>query len=354
MTGNFTAFSCLTCVSWAAYFPNRVTPLEDYAMKKDHLKLVSLTFWLCCFCGAAFSQVSSPATSLRAALRAGNVAEVKALVRKGVGLNAKETESMPLLLEAVLNSNAACVKALLEQGADANITDRAGITPLMLAVNDPAKLELLLERGANVNAVSAAGRSALLLAAAQPRALPTVKLLLSKGAQVNQQDENGYTALLWAARRGDVEMLRLLLARGADTQVRVKKGTVPPETGANALDLACSSRHAEAVKLLLERGVSLDKTGRPMINAAMDGSLDIVKLLVAQGAPVAVADPLGYTALMHATLTENGNAELLKLLLERGAEPNAKARDGNTALSIAQRKGWQAALTLLQAAGASE
>lgn len=323
-------------------------------MKKDRMKLVSIALLWCCLCGAAFSQVHTPTGALRAALRAGNAAEVKALARKGVALNAHESEVMPLLLEAVLNSNAVCVKALLEQGADPNITDRAGMTALMLAVNDPAKLELLVARGAKVNAVSAAGRSALLLAAAQPRALLAVKLLLSKGAQVNQQDENGYTALLWAARRGDVEMLRLLRAGGADTQVRVKNGTVPPETGANALDLACSSRNAEAVKLLLEYDVSLDKTGRPLINAAMDGSLDIVMLLVAQGAPVAVADPLGYTALMHATLTENGNAELLKLLLEHGADPNVKARDGNTALTIARRKGWQAALTLLQAAGARE
>ena len=323
-------------------------------MKVNRLKFASLSFWLCCLCGAAFSQNSQPLSALRTALRAGDVAEVKTLLRKGVELNAKEADQLPLLLDAVLNSNAACVKALLEQGADPNITDRTGNTALMLAVADPAKLKLLLERGAPVNAVNGAGRSALLLAAAQRRALPAVKVLLSKGARVNQQDENGYTALLWIARQGDVETLRLLLAQGADIQARVKKGTVALENGANALDLACSSRNVRAVKLLLEHGASVDKSGRPLINAAMDGSLDIVKLLVAQGVSANVADPLSFTALMHATLSENASLELLKLLLERGADPQAKARDGNTALGYAKRKGWQAAITLLQEAGASE
>lgn len=323
-------------------------------MNFNRLKFVYISFWLCCLCGTAVSQASPSTLALRAAVRDGKVAEVKALLRKGADLNAPDAERLPLLLEAVLNSHAECVKYLLEQGADPNIRDRAGLTALMLAVGDPAKLTLLLEQGANVNAVSAAGRTALTLAAAQRRALPAVKLLLRQGAQVNQQDENGYTALLWAARQGDVETLRLLLERGADTQVRVRKGAVPPETGANALDLACSSRNAEAVKLLLAREVSLDKNGRPLINAAMEGSLDIVKLLVAQGALVAVADPLGYTALMHATLTENGSLELLKLLLDRGADPQIKARDGNTALSFAKRKGWREAVTLLQKAGASQ
>lgn len=323
-------------------------------MRENRLKLAIMTFWLCCLSGTAFSQNGQATLALRNAMHAGNVAEVKTLLRQGMDVNVKETDQLPLLAEAVLNSNVACVKALLEQGADPNIADRNGMTALMLAVADPAKLKLLLERGAQVNAVNGAGRSALVLAASQRRALPAVKALLSKGARVNQQDENGYTALLWVARQGDVETLRLLLEQGADIQARVKKGTVALENGANALDLACSSRNVEAVKLLLGHGVAVDKSGRPLINAAMDGSVDIVKLLVAQGVSANVADPLSFTALMHATLSENGNLELLKLLLERGADPKTKARDGSTALGYAKRKGWQAAITLLQEAGASE
>jgi ankyrin repeat protein len=323
-------------------------------MKINRFKLANISFWLCCLCGTAVSQIGPPTQALRAAVRDGNVAELKVLLRKGAHLNAKDAESLPLLLEAVLNSNTACVQYLLEQGADPNITDRAGTTALMLATGDPAKLELLLEHGAQVNAVNAAGRSALLLAAGQRRAVPVIKMLLDKGAQVQQQDERGYTPLLLAARQGDVETLRLLLARGADTQVRVKNGIVPPETGANALDLACYSQQAEAVKLLLDRGVSLDRGGRPLLFAAMNGSVDIVRLLLAADAPVNVTDPGGFTPLMHATLTENGKLELLKLLLAHGADPQAKAKNGSTALTYAKRKNWQDAITLLREAGADE
>jgi ankyrin repeat protein len=324
-------------------------------MKISPLSVANAALLLLSLSGAAASQTNSSLAApaaVRVALREGNLAEVKALVRNGVDLNAKSEDSLPLLHEAVLNSDVATIKYLLKRGADPNSSNPGGITPVMLAVSDPEKLELLLAHGANVNAISAEGKSALILAAAQKRALPAVKLLLHKGAQVNQQDRRGGTALLMAARY--VETLRLLLAHGADPHVVWKEGFVPPENGTNALDLACNSQNLEAVKLLLERGVRLDKNGRPLIFAAMNGSLDIVKLLLAAGAPVNVADPLGYTPLIHAALTENGNLELVKLLLERGVDPKAKAADGTTALSAAQRKGWTAAITLLQQAGASE
>lgn len=326
-------------------------------MKIRWLNVVKACVGLVWLSGMALGQTSQPlaeATALRAAVRAGNLTEIKSLARKGEILNTKDENGWAPLHEAVLNGDAASVKYLLKKGADANVSNRAGLTPLMLAVSDPEKLALLLEYGANVNAISLEGKSALLLAAAQKRALPAVKLLLRKGAQVNQQDKRGGTALLMAARNGDVETLQLLLERGADLHVIWKEGSVPPENGANALDLACYSQNAAAVKLLLARGVNLDKRGRPLIFAAMNGSLDIAQLLLAAGMTVNIADPLGYTPLIYATQTEKGSLELIKLLLSRGADPRAKARDGNSALSFAKRKGWQEAIALLQQAGAGE
>ncbi|MBI1761137.1 MAG: ankyrin repeat domain-containing protein [Acidobacteria bacterium] len=322
-------------------------------MKIRWLSVAKASVCLVWLSGMAWSQTSQPVAEATA-LRAGNLTESKSLTRKGENLNAKDENGWAPLHEAVLNGDAASVRYLLKKGADPNVSNRAGLTPLMLAVGDPEKLALLLESGAKVNAVSAEGKSALLLAAAQKRALPAVKLLLRKGAQVNQQDKRGGTALLMAARNGDVETLQLLLERGADTQAIWKEGSVPPENGTNALDLACYSQNAAAVKLLLARGVNMDKRGRPLIFATMHGSLDIAQLLLAAGMPVNVADPLVYTPLIYATQTENGNLELLKLLLSKGADPQAKARDGNTALSFAKRKGWTEAIALLQQAGASE
>jgi ankyrin repeat protein len=330
---------------------------EEMLMKIRWLNVAKACMGLVWLSGMALSQTGQPVSevaALRAAIRAGTLTEVKSPARKGEILNANDENGWAPLHEAVLNGDAVTIKYLLKKGADPNASNRAGLTPLMLAVFDPEKLALLLEAGANVNAISAEGKSALLLAAAQKRALPTVRLLLRKGAQVNQQDKRGGTALLMAARNGDVETLQLLLERGADPHVIWKEGSVPPENGTNALDLACYSQNAAAVKLLLARGVSLDKRGRPLIFAAMNGSLDIAQLLLAAGMSANVADPLGCTPLIYATQTENGNLELLKLLLAQDADPKAKARDGNTALSFAKRKGWTEAIALLQQAGASE
>ena len=326
-------------------------------MKIRWLSVASACLGLVWMSGMALGQVVQPvaeAAAMRAAVRAGNLAEIKSLARKGENVNAKDESGWAALHEAVLNGDVASVRYLLKKGADVNVSNRAGLTPLMLAVHDQEKLVLLLEAGANVNAVSAEGKSALILAAAQKRAFAAVKLLVGKGAQVNQQDKRGGTALLMAARNGDVESLQLLLARGADPNVIWQEGSVPPENGTNALDLACYSQNAAAVKLLLARGVNMDKQGRPLIFATMNGSLDIAQLLLAAGMPVNVADPLGFTPLIHATQTENTSLELLKLLLAKGADPRAKARDGNTALSFAKRKGWAEAIALLQQAGASE
>lgn len=326
-------------------------------MKIRWLSVASACLGLVWMSGMALGQSVQPVAevvAMRAAVRAGNLAEIKSLSRRGENVNAKDEIGWAPLHEAVLNGDVASVRYLLKKGADANVSNRAGLTPLMLAVHDQEKLTLLLEAGANANAVSVEGKSALLLAAAQQRAFPVVKLLLSKGAQVNQRDKRGGTALLMAARNGDVETLQLLLARGADPQVIWIEGSVPPENGTNALDLACYSQNVTAVKLLLARGVKLDKNGRPLLFATMNGSLEIAQLLIAAGMPVNVSDPLGYTPLILATQTENGGLELLKLLLAQGANPNAKAHDGNTALSFAKRKGWAAAVTLLQQAGARE
>jgi uncharacterized protein len=170
---------------------------------------------------------------------------------------------------------------------------------------------------------------------------------------VNQQDRRGNTPLLMAARNGDVETLRLLLAHGADPHARLTTDA-PFEGGANALALAGSSGNADAVKLLLARGVRVDANGQALLFAVMNGSLDMAMQLLAAGATVNVADPAGYTPLIHATLTENENLALLDLLLARGADPRAKARDGSTALDLARRKGWTRAIARLQQAGAVE
>ena len=79
-----------------------------------------------------------------------------------------------------------------------------------------------------------------------------------------------------------------------------------------------------------------------------------MQLLLTKGAAPNVPDSLGYTPLMHAVLTENSSVELVKLLLDHGADAKLKAKDGLTALAFAKRKGWNEVIALLTQAGATE
>ncbi len=137
------------------------------------------------------------------------------------------------------------LKLLIEKGADVNAHNDFDATALLWAARDPEKARLLVERGADVNARSKQGRTPLMLASLLQGGAPTVAMLLAKGAAVNVQDGRGDTALGLAATIGEVEIMRLLLAGGADPSVRNSRGETqsfwPPRASAPKPFASCSS-----------------------------------------------------------------------------------------------------------------
>src|SRR6185503_11137451 len=114
-----------------------------------------LSLWLALAVGAgqSFSVRSSEPASLDAdqvaILRAGDARRLQEALDRGLPVNGRDTaDNTPLMLEAVYGSPA-CVRMLLERGANANATNRAGATPLMRAAWDKQKIRILLEHGAN-------------------------------------------------------------------------------------------------------------------------------------------------------------------------------------------------------------
>lgn len=288
------------------------------------------------------------AQSLNAAIREGELKQVKALLASGANINAQDADGTTPLMHAVVNAGADCVKLLLDKGADPNISNNAGATALMWAVGDVQKVQLLLAKGAHVNAVSKEEKSALRLAANLPNSLAVVKALLAKGANVNQADKRGFTPLVTAGFAGNLEMVQLLLAKGADPKAKTK-------FGATYLIAITNSTNIAAVKWAVAQGLDVkDKKEDLLTGPAMNGALDIVQLLLTKGADANLPDSLGYTPLMHAVLTETSSLELVKLLLEHGADAKVTAKDGLTALSFAKRKGWTEVIALLAKAGATE
>jgi ankyrin repeat protein len=137
------------------------------------------------------------------------------------------------------------VRRLLEQGVAVDARDAEGRTPLMWAsFNGHTAVDaLLLEKGAAIDAREVNGRTALMYASSGPF-VGTVGLLLEKGAEVNLQGTaEGFTALMTAAAEGQLEVVRVLLAYGADPDIEDVDGDT-------AESFATQKGHLEVVVLL--------------------------------------------------------------------------------------------------------
>ena len=300
------------------------------------------------------SETSSTAASdktkaLLAAIRAGDhgsAAEILHLDKESV--NSRDRHGETPLMHAGVYSDVAMVKLLLERGADVNLASPDGATALMRAAGDFQKVELLLARGAKVDAKSKMGRTGLLIAAATPGNVKTVKLLLARGAKVNDKDQYGDTCLTSAAKRGDGEMVKVLLGAGAD----VAAGSSWP--GQAPLIWAAEAGDIQTLAALLDHGAGkiqphLDIA---LASAATRGWLAGVRLLIDHKANPNAPSPLaGYTPLMLAVYCDDLDLALVQLLLDKGADPKATGKNGETALSLAKKRGRTVMVELLEKAG---
>ncbi len=225
---------------------------------------------------------------------------------------------------------------LLDKGGDVNAKNRRGSTPLFWALHDEAKVRLLVSRGAAVKIKQVEGRSPVYQAALLGNGYAVLRLLLENGGDPNVATLNGLTPLSGAALRGDVAAMRLLIDKGA--QIDVKNGA-----GATALMAAATNGSPDAVRLLLEKGADANvrsKLGEsPLGNAAGAGSAETVKILLDRGADVNSRNIRGYSPLMLAAGSDAMNADIVKLLIAKGADPSFSADYDETAHVLASRRG---------------
>lgn len=245
------------------------------------------------------------------------------------------------LMYAALYSDAAMVKVLLGGGADPNAANDAGATALMWAVHDPEKTGLLLERGAHTEAKGDDGRTALIIAASRVGSAPVIRMLLDHGARANAVTANRTTALREAANAADPEVMRLLIGRGADV-----KADAAAALG-NALRARCRSCAELVIDAVDRRGLS-----DALHSLAIRGDARAVRLLLERGADPNVSNADGLTALMQACSSDDRPVEVVRLLLDRGADVNAASPEGLTALDFAALRNDPAIRAALVAAGA--
>ena len=176
-----------------------------------------------------------------------------------------------------------------------------------------------------------------------------VRARLGRKTDVNVRSDDGSTALLWAAHWNDVATAGLLIRAGANANVSNEFGMTP-------LSRACTNGSAALVQLLLDAGANPETriaTGEtPLMTCASSGSADAVRVLLARGADVhAKESAQNQDALMWAAAERHAN--IVRLLVEAGANPRAHTKKGFTALHFAAREGDLESVRQLLAAGVS-
>ena len=212
----------------------------------------------------------------------------------------------------------------------------------MWAVPDLAKVKLLIASGADVNARSTnLQRTPLLIAASYPGSGEVLQLLLDHGADIHAKDRNGVHALGRAALSGDVSGVRFLVEHGID----------PNEPGYGT-GVRYARHYLPTLEYLLSKGAKVDPDALAMSAHWQDPAL--IERWIEMGADVnARAGPYKRTALMTAAASEEAGAATVKLLLERGADPNAEDADGERPLDWALYRADRGKIEALEKFGAT-
>jgi len=258
--------------------------------------------------------------SLIDAVKAGDGQAVRALLKQRPDVNASEADGMTALHWAVRANDTETVQLLLRSGANSKAANRYGVTPLSLAAmnGEASMIEALIKAGADPNAALADGETVLMTAARTGKP-DAVKALISHGVNVNVREKwQEQTALMFAAAENNAAVVKLLIEAGAEMNVHSKEWAFPEykyETNGMAV-------------FQLPRG-----GWTALMYAARQNALDAAAMLADSKADLNGADPDGTTALQLAIL--NVHYDLASLLLKKGADPNVPDSSGMTALYAA-------------------
>ena len=277
----------------------------------------------------------APDVGIYWATLSGKIEDVRQHLADGVDVNAKIEGGGTPLHYAATAAQKEIAELLIAKGADVNARDDDGETPLDTAIQiRSTKLADLLrkhggKRGDWFNADNSIHR------AARAGHIEAVKKHLGDGTDVNAKNADGWTPLHEAARWGQKEIAELLIAKGADMNAKGEDGWTP-------LDWAITNirgahyKQTETIALLRKHGGKKSewfKAEESIHIAAKIGHLEAVKQHLASGADVNAIDHEGNTLLHHAVY--NDQTEIIRLLIDKGAEVNGKRKAANNEKGVA-------------------
>lgn len=307
---------------------------------------------------ATSSQQSSAAdwTSLRGA----DERAVRELLRSGARPEEWDKEGNPALMVAALHATPNAVAALLDAGAEANATNVFGASALIYAVADPRKVELLLAHGADPNHASALGNTALIAAAGLPESGRSAAMLIAAGAKLQLTNSVGVDALGRAASMGNLEVVKLLLRHRANPNCLPEFHAVGKiKQGATPLHYAAFRGDIRMIRALLAAGADINATetfaGSALNNALYANHPQAAALLVKSGINLSIPSPRGEVPpMVWAGYSDVGDTTVARVLLEKGLSPQTDNEIGETALTWARKRGDNALVRFLTALGATD
>ena len=310
---------------------------------------------------------------------------VRSLLQQQADVNTPQPDGATALAWAAHWNDLVTADLLIHAGADANAANDYGITPLSLACSkgSAAMVEKLLDAGAAPNVAQWTGVTPL-MTCARAGSAQAVKLLLARKADANAKEtRRGQTALMWAVAQKHLEVARLLTESGADVNAKshmpggftplrfltygvrrrdpsgpdkLEPGDVHPDPsssrgGFTALMFAARQGDMDSARLLVDAGANVNASspdyGSALVVAAAGGYEPVALFLLEKGADPNVADVWGFAPLHYALadgITAIGMSrksiptdrywfhsnmpELVKSLLEQGANPDARVGKG--------------------------
>ena len=289
------------------------------------------------------------------AIEARDFAKAEQLLREGAKVDARDKHGATALARLLssdrigrgLTDEAEVAKFLLRHGANACFILLSHPENKIIAVRAMIEeglvepLRQLLKHRMDSNMPTGESGSYLVMAA-EARQPAIISLLLEHGADVNRGEKNGRSALRAAMSNDDVESIKLLLAAGADTRVRMTGQSVG--LAMSDLDFAklCSPEIA---------GLVTDASRKfELHTAAEQGDVVRLKALLKENLPLQTVDHQGYTPLMHAI--HQAHKEVINLLLDHHADIEFTPRAGKSPLLLGIRRGRADVVKLLLDRGA--
>jgi ankyrin repeat protein len=285
------------------------------------------------------------------AVQSQDLAAVRALLAARTDVNARSGDGTTALIWAVHHSNISIARALIAAGADVNAANRYGVSALLDAsrTGDAAMMSVLLKAGADPNRAHPGGETPI-MAASRSGNVEAVQLLLESKVDVNAVDKTQKTtALMWAANEGHAEVADLLLKAGANPDLQAHVTSLSARTinsdhptgGFTALMYAARNGHDATIDRLVAGGANMNLKNGDNASATMiaiyNDRFDTAARLIKHGADVndgslyvavemreSTTDQFAFDGSRLRPNHENTNTalDLIKLLLDRGADPN--------------------------------